>query len=76
MAIDNQELIDKIMVLVLKDANERRESAGYSGSWTDGGAGYLEDQVKFFKYGMDSQLPPEWGSTRSYWTRSTWSISD
>lgn len=60
MSIANKELIDKLIALVLKDAEDKKLDAGYSGRWDDGGGGRLEDQVKFFQYGLKGQIPPEW----------------
>lgn len=62
------ENIQKIITLVLADANKRRESAGYSGRHDDGGgAREIENQVKFFSYGWDAahsrsgnSIPIEW----------------
>ena len=52
--------IDKIIELVLKDAEDRREGAGMSGSYSDGGASDLETQVEYYRYGRDGDLPPDW----------------
>ena len=52
--------MDKDMQLVLADAPDARESTGYSGSWGDGGAGILEAQVQFYRYGRSGILPAEW----------------
>lgn len=60
MSITNKELIDKLITLVLTDANTRKENAGYDGRWDDGGGGRLEEQVKFYQYGLQATIPPEW----------------
>lgn len=52
--------IEDIMNLILKDADKREISAGYSGSHSDGGASRLRDQVNFYKAGMNGDIPPEW----------------
>lgn len=52
--------INKIIQLVLAEAHERRESAGYGGRWDDGGASVLETQVAYFNHGRNGVLPPEW----------------
>lgn len=52
--------IDAIINLVLGAANQRRMDAGYGGRWDDGGASALQDQVKFYNYGRNNQIPPEW----------------
>jgi hypothetical protein len=50
----------EIIVLVLADAANKRMDAGYSGGWDDGGASRLEEQAKFFAYGLNRVMPPEW----------------
>lgn len=60
MSLTNKDLIDKLIPLVLKDAENKKFDAGMGGRWDDGGAARLEDQVKFFQYGMKGQIPPEW----------------
>lgn len=60
MSVVNREYFDKIIQLVLKDAEHARINAGYSGRWDDGGANKFEEQVKFFQYGLNATLPPEW----------------
>ena len=52
--------LEKIMQLVLKEANNLREAAGFQGSMSDNGASYLFDQVKFYRYGMLLTVPQEW----------------
>jgi hypothetical protein len=52
--------IDEIIKLVLKSAVKAREDAGYGGRHDDGGARHIEEQVKFFNYGLARQMPPEW----------------
>ncbi len=52
--------IEAIMAKVLAEAHQARENAGYSGSWGDGGAGVMEAQVQFYRYGRDGVIPPEW----------------
>lgn len=60
MSLVHKEIIDKLIPLVLKDAESKKLDAGYSGRWDDGGGGRLEEQVKFFQYGLRGQVPPEW----------------
>jgi len=52
--------IERLMSIILNVAHGKREDAGYSGRWDDGGAGHLEDQVKFYRYGQQGVMPPEW----------------
>lgn len=53
-------LIDRVITKVLEDAEDRRSAAGCNGEFHDRGASQLEDQVKFFKYGLSNAFPPEW----------------
>lgn len=62
--MEPKQLIDRIISLILKDAEDRRTSAGYDGRWDDGGAGSLQQQVQFYQYGQRGILPPEWASYR------------
>jgi hypothetical protein len=52
--------IEAVLAFILAKAHGDRESAGMNGSWGDGGAGALETQVKFYRYGMQGIVPPEW----------------
>lgn len=56
----DREMFDRIMGILRNEAHSAREGAGYSGRWDDGGAGRLEDQIRFFQYGLAGTLPPEW----------------
>jgi hypothetical protein len=60
----SREIFDKIIQLILNDAKSKRKDAGYGygGRMDDGGASNLEDQVKYFQYGLICKLPPEWES--------------
>lgn len=53
-------LLNKIFDLIQREAHSARESAGHNGGWDDGGASRLEDQVRFYRYGMEDIIPPEW----------------
>lgn len=57
--MDNN-LLNHIISMVLQAAADARDSAGYSGSFGDGGASILETQVKFYRYGMEGIIPPGW----------------
>ncbi len=56
----NMANVDEIIEHILKVAAQKRESAGYAGEMGDGGARDLEDEVKFYKYGVSGTFPPEW----------------
>lgn len=60
MSLVQKDLIDKLIPLVLKDAENKKLDAGMGGRWDDGGASVLENQVKFYQYGLKGQVPPEW----------------
>ena len=57
MACDTT-LADKIIQKVLEDAKDKRADAGHQGSHTDGGAGALEMQVRFYQYGYSLRVGP------------------
>lgn len=52
--------IDKVIAVVLVEAERMRLNAAYAGELDDGGAGSLMEQVKFYQYGMKNVLPKEW----------------
>lgn len=52
--------IDQLIAAVLNDAKDRREAAGFAGEWSDRGATDLETQVRFYNYGRQGTIPPEW----------------
>lgn len=52
--------IEQIMSIILNAAHSAREGAGFGGRWDDGGAGALETQVRFYRYGQQGIVPPEW----------------
>lgn len=52
--------IEKVIELVLREANDLEQAAGFSGSHTDGGASRLRDQVRFYKMGAEGVMPSEW----------------
>lgn len=60
MDIATEQLLHDIVLLVLRDAATRRTSVGFEGKSDDGGATMLEQQVRFYHYGMDGTIPPEW----------------
>lgn len=52
--------LDKLIDLVLKDANRKEKDAVYAGERSDGGASRLREQVKFYNYGRKNEVPIEW----------------
>jgi len=58
---------EKIIELILKDADKMENDAAMGGAHHDGGASKLKDNVKFWKLGMMKKFPNEWDSyTRQY----------
>ena len=57
---DEKGNIDKLIKIVLDDAEDKRTSAAFSGEFGDGGASRLEDQVRFYRLGQSGTTPPEW----------------
>lgn len=56
----NSNDIDTIIKIVLEDAKLCETNAGFSGAYDDGGATRLRDAVKYYKYGCEMIVPPEW----------------
>tara|TARA_R110002074_G_scaffold400281_1_gene595396 strand:+ start:85 stop:351 length:267 start_codon:yes stop_codon:yes gene_type:complete len=55
----------KLRTIIMQEVNERKESAGYSGSWTDGGSSSLKTELDFYKMSLVKKhdlRPSEWGS--------------
>jgi hypothetical protein len=52
--------IADVIKLVLEDAHSKREGAAFMGERGDRGASTLEMQVRFYKYGLNAELPTEW----------------
>ena len=52
--------IERLINFILKKADNVQESAGYNGSWDDGGAARLREEVKFYRYGLLGEIPEEW----------------
>ena len=52
--------IEKVMDLILKDADNKKETAAYNGSMNDDGASRLKEQVSFYKAGRQGVIPLEW----------------
>lgn len=58
------ELADKVVLKMLEKAIDMEQSAGYSGSWSDGGAGHLRDIIAAFEAGRAGRWPgPDWEDT-------------
>ena len=53
-------IVEKVISLILREAHDRRESAGFGGSHSDGGASRLESEVAMWRMGRDGVFPPEW----------------
>ena len=58
---NREEYTQRLIAKILEVAKQLREDAAYNGSWTDGGASRLEEQVRFFQAGGGSgPIPAEW----------------
>jgi len=49
-----------VFLIIEREAEARYNKAAYGGSMDDDGAKSLRDQVKFYKYGREGLVPPEW----------------
>lgn len=67
-----QERADKLIKQVSFDAEKREVNALFNGSWSDDGAGKLRDQIKFFQYGRDGVVPPEWEKAYGHLLDDEW----
>ena len=54
--------VSKVISQILKEAETKKTNARYNGEYGDGGAGTLEMQVKFYRYGLQGVMPKEWES--------------
>lgn len=52
--------INALIAKVQGFATERREAAGYDGSWNDNGAGRMERDIEFYRAGMEGRIPQDW----------------
>ncbi len=50
----------QIISWVKKEAKNRRDNAGYAGSWDDGGANILLREIEAYQAGMAGTVPPSW----------------
>jgi uncharacterized protein YihD (DUF1040 family) len=62
--------VEKLFPIVEAHARQLRDDAGYSGAMNDGGAGIVLAQLKFYKYGRDRVIPPEWSQYAKDYARS------
>lgn len=56
----NNDKINKLIDIIIDKAKVVRTTATMNGEYGDGGASVLEDQIKFYQYGRDGIIPPEW----------------
>ncbi len=54
-----EEKIASIVHLAHKDAENKRNDAGYSGSWGDNGASDITDAVRIWRDGLSRRVPKE-----------------
>ena len=63
--------IDYDFVQFLRNKVEKlREDAGFSGSYSDGGAKYLEDCIAAYKAGAENLIPVIWNSYFKEYSKS------
>jgi len=66
-----KDIVEKIMELILEDADKKEMNAGYGGSHSDGGASRLRDQVNFYKAGMNGIIPTVWDEYVKEYVKNT-----
>jgi hypothetical protein len=54
-----EQKIAKIASLAQADAEQKRNDAGYSGSWGDNGASDLLDAIRIWRDGIAQRIPKE-----------------
>lgn len=54
------DLAYELIIAKLKDAEGKRVSAGFAGSWGDGGCSHEMNALRLFAYGWNHEFPPEW----------------
>lgn len=52
--------INKVIEVIIADAENKRLGAGMDGRWDDGGARTLQTQIEYYRYGMSGTIPPDW----------------
>jgi hypothetical protein len=57
---DQDRKIDYVIGMVSADAFLKQQNAANFCHEGDNGASELEQQLKFYKYGLDKVIPPEW----------------
>lgn len=57
LTVGQHELLPQFFHAMEVEAHNRRENAGYSGSWGDGGARDLQEKVECWKAGLEGRIP-------------------
>lgn len=52
--------IYKVISKVKERADRYGEEAAYGGRFDDGGKSRIEEQIRFYKLGMEGEIPEEW----------------
>ena len=52
--------VEKLLGIVLADADDRERDAGLGGRFDDGGAGALRREVEAYRCGMAREVPSTW----------------
>lgn len=59
---DQDDMVTELVKQKMKEAEKKRLSAAYGGSWGDGGCSRTLDALRLFAYGWNHEVPPEWES--------------
>lgn len=57
-----KQLIERVIGIVLADAERRRMDAACGGHYNDGGASQTEREVSIYRAGIAGRIPAEWQS--------------
>lgn len=53
----NRQQLAQFIAFANQVASNKRESSGFSGSWNDGGASRLEENIKTWHAGLEGKIP-------------------
>lgn len=57
---EKSEILEKLFKLLAEEAENRALSAHYNGSFNDGGATAILEEVDIYKKGMNMEIPKQW----------------
>lgn len=61
----------QIMQCIRAEIEQRRHDSGMSGSWSDGGASVLEQQLEVYISAIQGAVPKTWQGIVERWTLKT-----